>query len=413
MLNDEELTIYQLVDFFVDKYDYQVVGFPQQKNDVYLIKREDVNFPMIRINPMVATSSTLEEKYLERNLSIATAITNIKIEKMLIINTNPESSPFVEGHFQQEIATNTLISPLLLENFPEMKQFVHKAENNDSEFMAIRERLRNLQHEKMKAAKQNVEKPKLTIGIMIVLTVIFVITYILGQLCGDYQDVVIAVGALYNTFIIAAHEYWRFITAGLLHASVFHLIMNLFALYGLGSIVEKMYSKKAYLTILISSMIVGNIFAFILQNNGITVGISGGLFGLMGGCIVATINNGSIRIPQVRNTVIQMLGLNLIISLLPNVSMYAHIGGFITGMAVGFIMIDSQKWKRFKIHAIISTIVLLIGLGYFTVRINTVDKIYPGTDVKVVKLIDKAGFTDYAEYLNKSLNTFYIHEGGY
>ncbi len=140
----------------------------------------------------------------------------------------------------------------------------------------------------------------------------------------------------------------------------------------------------------------------------VSVGISGGLYGLMCAAIVGIIENGTIRIPSVRNSVLQMVLINIIISLMPNISMYAHLGGAVVGGFMGFLLIKSPKWKTFKIHALISFIILLAGVGYLWVKMPSVQPTYPGTDYQIVdELKNKLHVDFYADYLKTNLDNFY------
>src|SRR5450432_3360222 len=69
------------------------------------------------------------------------------------------------------------------------------------------------------------------------------------------------------------HQYYRFITCGLIHADYMHLIFNMVTLYFFGSIMEAHYQgelglqKWYYLALYIGALIVSNIPTYIKHRN--------------------------------------------------------------------------------------------------------------------------------------------------
>ena len=79
---------------------------------------------------------------------------------------------------------------------------------------------------------------------------------------------------------MADGEYWRLVTAGFLHAGLFHLLFNMFALYRiLGPLLEPAIGQVLRADLL--RVGAGGLFgALIVDPNSLTVGASGGIFGL-------------------------------------------------------------------------------------------------------------------------------------
>ena len=126
-------------------------------------------------------------------------------------------------------------------------------------------------------------------------------------------------------------------TAGFVHVDVFHLLINIMAFRNLGTMIEPVLGKKRYLFVLIAGILFGNMFVFIVDDGAVGLGISGGLFALLGVLLVYLFETQAIRNPRIRNQVISTLIMNLMISMLPNVSMMAHLGGLQVGIFLGII----------------------------------------------------------------------------
>ena len=75
---------------------------------------------------------------------------------------------------------------------------------------------------------------------------------------------------IFNPFVIQNRkQYYRFITAGLIHADMFHLFFNMYALYLFGNIVENALEVIfpglgiiLYITLYISALIMSSTFSF-------------------------------------------------------------------------------------------------------------------------------------------------------
>src|SRR2546421_716410 len=91
---------------------------------------------------------------------------------------------------------------------------------------------------------------------------------------------------------IAHHEYWRLLTAGFLHAGLFHLMFNMLALYILGGLLEPAVGRFRFGLIYFVSLLCGSFGALLLAPNEPTVGASGAIFGLMGAAVIVMRNRG-------------------------------------------------------------------------------------------------------------------------
>lgn len=85
-------------------------------------------------------------------------------------------------------------------------------------------------------------------------------------------------------------EYYRFFSAGLIHADWIHLAFNMFALYSFGQIVELYYEemfgiwgKLLYLALYFGSMIAGDLFAYLRYQDRtyFSLGASGAVSGIV------------------------------------------------------------------------------------------------------------------------------------
>ncbi len=143
---------------------------------------------------------------------------------------------------------------------------------------------------------------------------------------------------------VADGELWRLITAGFLHAGLFHLMFNAFALYILGSMLEPVLGHARFAIVYFVSLLAGSFGALLLEPDGLTVGASGAIFGLMGAAVVIMRHRG---INPMESGLGLWLGLNLLITFtIPGISIGGHLGGLVGGALAAAVMFDLRDRSR-------------------------------------------------------------------
>jgi len=148
---------------------------------------------------------------------------------------------------------------------------------------------------------------------------------------------------------IADGELWRLVTAGFLHAGLFHLMFNAFALYVLGSMLEPAIGRLRFAIIFFVSLLAGSFGALLLEPRALTVGASGAIFGLMGAALVVMRNRG---INPMESGLGLWLGINLLLTFtIPGISIGGHLGGLAGGALAALIMFDVSDRVRMPAFA--------------------------------------------------------------
>jgi membrane associated rhomboid family serine protease len=143
---------------------------------------------------------------------------------------------------------------------------------------------------------------------------------------------------------VADGEYWRLITSGFLHAGFFHLLFNMLSLWILGSILEPAVGRLRFALIYLVSLFCGSFGALLLEPDGLTVGASGAIFGLMGATAVYARNRG---LSLMESGLGIWIVLNLVITFtVPNISIGGHIGGLIGGGLAALVLFDLRDQVR-------------------------------------------------------------------
>jgi len=160
-------------------------------------------------------------------------------------------------------------------------------------------------------------------------------------------------GAKFRQSILEG-EWWRLITAGFLHGGLIHIAMNMYVFYDLGAQVDEIFGTSRFLVIYILSSI-GGFVASTYWSSAPSVGASAGLFGLIGAMIALGLTSRTPMGAAIRGMYIRWAIYGLMFGLLPyfRVDNAAHIGGFVTGLAVGYFagtprLVDTgseQAWR--------------------------------------------------------------------
>ena len=106
--------------------------------------------------------------------------------------------------------------------------------------------------------------------------------------------------------------------------------MNLLALYNL-RMLESFFGHAWFAAILFGSVLGGSILEYLISKVRFSVGLSGGLYGLMFGYFLILLTYRSTA--GLRSIAITLI-LNLVINFMPGIAWQAHIGGAVTGMVL-------------------------------------------------------------------------------
>ena len=148
-------------------------------------------------------------------------------------------------------------------------------------------------------------------------------------------------------------ELWRLFTVTLVHQPggpdapwfSLHLLLNMYALWIVGPIVESIWGKRLLLLFYVLTAIAASTASF-LTSPGPAVGASGAIFGLVGVIFAGTRAHHPMLDRRAR-AIVPQLGFFIVVNLFfgflsegagGNIDNAAHVGGLISGMWLGFIV---------------------------------------------------------------------------
>ncbi|AKQ69712.1 rhomboid family serine protease [Myxococcus hansupus] len=199
-------------------------------------------------------------------------------------------------------------------------------------------------------------KPWLTYVSLVAMACAFIAEHLLrlgaegeGPLALGVQTLV-ALGGVNSGLVLEGGQWWRLLTAPLLHGDLFHLLFNGFCLWFVGQTLETLVGR-AWLGLLlwVGALGGGALSMAINDVSVVSVGASGVVTALLGALLAV-----SRRYPPGPERVqLQMMSIQMLLpSLLPVVmtrtggaiDCAAHLGGALAGGAVGLVL--TQVWSR-------------------------------------------------------------------
>ncbi|KAG4196676.1 hypothetical protein ERO13_A06G186300v2 [Gossypium hirsutum] len=155
-------------------------------------------------------------------------------------------------------------------------------------------------------------------------------------------------GGLDWTQVVEEKEYWRLFSCMWLHAGLVHLLINMLSLLGLGIRLEHEFGFVRIGPLYMISGFGGSLTSVLslARKSIVSVGASGALFGLLGSMLSELITNWSNYTNKCSalSTMLLIICLNLAIGFLPRVDNSAHIGGFVSGLLAGFVLLMRPQY---------------------------------------------------------------------
>ena len=261
----------------------------------------------------------------------------------------------VEANEETEIKKNKLLK----EYFPDLSKKLKFSEEGVELFIKVTNDI-NKKSEKEEAKVSDVFAPKKPI-ITYALITINILIFILSLLTNTENQTEFYLGSYAP--LVKAGGYYRLLTAAFVHAGIFHLLFNMYALWIIGIQLESFIGKWRFLTVYLFSAITGSLLSICITPNALSVGASGAIFGLLGALLYFGYHYRVYLGTVIKSQIIPLIIINLALGfMIQGVDNAAHIGGLIGG---GLMMIAvGVKYKSSNFERINGLIVSLIFLGF-------------------------------------------------
>ena len=162
---------------------------------------------------------------------------------------------------------------------------------------------------------------------------------------------------------LAGHQWWTLLTAIFLHGSLIHIAFNLMWVRALAPTTIREFGPGRFFILFILSG-AGCFLLSDLISGAPTIGASGAVFGLMGALLAFGKRRGGTFGQALRREMLYWAGLAFFMGMaMGGVNNVGHVGGFVTGLALGWVMpyTDRQRETRWAQLGALALLVLTIA----------------------------------------------------
>jgi membrane associated rhomboid family serine protease len=152
---------------------------------------------------------------------------------------------------------------------------------------------------------------------------------------------------------------WRLLTVLLVHSGIWHIALNMLALWFIGRSLEPLLGSIRFLLLYLISGLGGSVAVALLAPNSFVVGASGAIFGLFGALLVIGRHIGA-NIRMIAILIAINFALPFVLALIGSIgtgsladalaqiqiSWQAHLGGLVAGAAVGLIYARTRQRRQ-------------------------------------------------------------------
>lgn len=160
-----------------------------------------------------------------------------------------------------------------------------------------------------------------------------------GDFVNTTSDMIYKFGQV-NILVLYGGQYYQLLTSLFIHGNIAHLFGNMLFLFIFGLRAEEVFSLPEYLAIFFLGGLTGNLFSLLLLPLNLpSVGASGAIFAIFGAITI-----------YARRTVSESIIGALFYAMFwvflsagPNVNNFAHIGGLLVGLILGYIIATNRS----------------------------------------------------------------------
>jgi membrane associated rhomboid family serine protease len=156
---------------------------------------------------------------------------------------------------------------------------------------------------------------------------------------------------------------WTMITSAFLHGSIIHILLNMYSLFIIGPVLERMLGRGRFLALYLVSAFGGSVAVLLLNPAGAVLGASGAIFGLLAAIFLI-----QRKLVGTNVQLLVIIAINLVIGFLPglSISWQAHVGGLVAGAAVAFVYLRTRRPNQ-RTMQIVGVALVAVALVAITV----------------------------------------------
>jgi len=140
-------------------------------------------------------------------------------------------------------------------------------------------------------------------------------------------------------------DWWRLLSCAFVHIGIVHLVMNMIALLYVGAFLEPLIGTRRFLFAYTITAVAGSLLGSLVHPDTISAGASGAIFGMFG--VLLSLLTTKLIPAEIRRRLLLLMGYyvvyNLLYGLKDGIDNAAHIGGLLSGLAIGYLFYPALK----------------------------------------------------------------------
>ncbi len=367
----DEITM-RLVHYFITEKNYTPMIVRGVKDEIWLENQEE-NYKIIRINSNyihnieqlnddIYKLKNVMHQIKHKTFAFTMNALNIYLDINEEIKIYDDKN--IKNVFLKDISDtkNTAIATI----FPGIEKKLLQDQEGLDLIINVTEDI-NAKTEKNNRVYEAIFKSKKIIVTYLLIAICFIMYLVSIVMGGTDAYTLYKLGAI-SSSAVKAGEVWRLLVGTFLHGGLFHLLINMYSLFIIGTQLETYLGKKNFLIVYLVSAISGSLMSCLFTLDAISIGASGAIFGLLGSFLYFGYHFRLFLGSVLKTQIIPLILINLIIGFtIPGIDNAAHVGGLIGGLLAS--MATGIKGKTSKSEKINGTIVLVLYLLFLSVML--------------------------------------------
>lgn len=368
VFKSDDLLVMNLINYFITEEDYtpmivhgvnDEIWLENLTNDYKIIRiishhihnKEQLDFDKFKLKKIV---KQVKKKTLSFNVKVLNIYTDIEDEKLLI-----DDDVYINR--EDDINNSKLVNI-----FPNIGIKTKRNEKGLEYFIKVTNNINKTNEKKNKVAEK-IFSPKKTIvtyALIGICVFVFALMHLIGN--GSEDSVTLLLfGANFGP-LTKNGQIYRLFTCMFLHIGLLHLFCNMYSLYVIGKEIENMFGKLKYTIIFIVSGICASILSLAFNNNTISAGASGAIFGLLGALLYFGYYYRAYLGGNIIKSVMPVVIINLLFGFLySGIDNAAHIGGLVGGILITMLLgVPGKENKKGRVNGIILMVVYVLLISY-------------------------------------------------
>ncbi len=382
VMNTKDEIIMKLVHYFITEGNYNPIVVNGVKDEIWLENSEGP-YRIVRIN----SNNIFNKEQLEYdNYKIESIVRQIKKKTFsfnvntlnILLDVNEDLKLEGTKHIMPVSLDGTdlnITNEGILEAFPNINEKLLKDTNGVELILNVTKDI-NQKTERDNIVYEKTFRPKkivVTYLLIALCVIVFGLTCLKGGsefLFGSdnhYIATVLSQMGGDNVNLVKNGEIWRLFTSMFLHASLVHLLVNMYSLNILGRQIETFLGKTKFIIIYLVSGLCGSLLSIAtMDSNIIAVGASGAIFGLAGSLLYFGYHYRTYLGDALRRQIIPVIVINLLIGcMISGIDNFCHVGGLVGGILITMALGIDGKSKNFeKVNGIICLLIYVVALVY-------------------------------------------------